>query len=137
MSLMHWNDGLKIYMSVPYNFYNKNYSKGLRQFYLTDNGGNSDLNYIEGFFYLLKIHNVKKYRVSNFFQNEINESVLFKERLKEITYPSKLVIKNFKKTINESSENNHYFRLQNNTENIPYNCKFLDQKRFVRILKCK
>ena len=92
MSIMHWNDGLKIYMSVPYNFYKKNYSKALRDFYLEDKGNNSDLNYIEDIFFLLKKHETNKIYVSQFFQKEINQSTLFKERIRETIYPSKIII---------------------------------------------
>tara|TARA_A100001015_G_C14905137_1_gene677997 strand:- start:396 stop:1055 length:660 start_codon:yes stop_codon:yes gene_type:complete len=136
MSLMHWNDGLKIYMSVPYNFYKKNYSKAIKEFYLKDNGSNSGLNYIEDIFFILNKYKINELYVSEFFQKEIDQSVLFKERIREILYPSKIIKTEKNKVNNYKLEKNYYFKIYHKNEKYPVNCEILDQVNYVSIVRC-
>lgn len=136
MSLMHWNDGLKIYMSVPYNFYKKNYSKALKELHLKDNGSNSGLDYIEDIFFILNKYEINEIFISKFFEKEINQNVLFKERIREIIYPSKIIGLGKNENIEFKSDKDIYFKIYHQDEKNSDNCQTLNQINYVRISKC-
>lgn len=123
MSVMHWNDGIKIFSSVPYNLIIGNYNKNLNEMLKPDKGNNSSILEIEEIFNLIKKNNVNKYFLSKNLQKKINESVLFKQRLREITYPAKMI---------KSS----YFKFYELNENFSIKCEEIDNSRNIRLIKC-
>lgn len=127
MSIMHWNDGIKIFSSVPYNFMIGNYNENLNNLLKPDRGNNSGITEIEEIFNLIKKNNINRYYVSKNLQNKIDESVLFRQRLKEITYPAKMIKK---------SEQSNYLKFYEIDEAFNKRCNEIDRFNNIKLVKC-
>lgn len=127
MSVMHWNDGAKVFSSIPFNFLKGNYKNDLNKIFKKDDGSNSGIIEIEEIFYLLESNNISEYTVSNGLQKKIDESTLFKQRLREVTYPSK---------IRNDFNNENYFKFYEISEKLSKNCNLVSKTENIKLAKC-
>ena len=127
MSVMHWNDGVKVFSSVPFNFLKGNYKNDLNKIFKKDDGSNSGIIEIKEIFYLLESNNISEYAVSNGLQKKINESTLFKQRLREVTYPSKII---------NDFNNENYFKFYEISEKLSENCNLVSKTKNIKLTKC-
>ena len=127
MSIMHWNDGVKIFSSLPYNFLKGNYKKNLEEVFVHDKGNNTGIIEIDEIYYLLRLYEINDYYLSNQLQIKIDENILFKQRLKETSYPSKMKTK-----INQGL----YYKFFEISENLSKNCKIKKKIIKIKIAEC-
>lgn len=127
MSVMHWNDGIKVFSSLPFNFIKGNYKFNINKIFKEDDGGNSGIVEIQEIFYLLKSNNIEEYSVSINLEKKINENTLFKQRLKEVTYPSKL---------RNDFKNENYFKFFEESEKLSVNCNLISKTKNIKLTKC-
>tara|TARA_B110000971_G_C19883062_1_gene441627 strand:- start:113 stop:571 length:459 start_codon:yes stop_codon:yes gene_type:complete len=129
-SLMHWNDGIKIFLSVPKNFINKKYQSRFDDIFKKDNGANLDFDLLKELYMSLNKNNIKEFFLSSDFKKKFLENQYFRYRMVEGIYPIKI-------NLNSLSYKNYFlYALDYEKELYSSRCLILENNINLTLFKC-